>query len=331
MRVSTKYVGVFAAAAMVLAGCAAEPDVEVADASGPLIDGCAPSGETVEALIVSDDRSEAPDVEYEAPLEVASTQRLVVVEGDGEVVKDLDQVLISYALYSGGSGDMLGYIGYEGVDPVPFPVDLSSAMLEGISYTLLCSTVGSRVVGVIPAHQAYGPEGAPQFGLEPGAPVIFVADVQAIQPPPDPPLARLTGALKDAPEGYPEITYDMSGQPTVTVNTEEVPRDFQMFRVIDGSGQEVYPGATVIVHYHGVNLNSGEVFDSSWERGEPATFPTSGVIAGFRDGLVGQNVGSRVLIVIPPALGYGPSGGTGDGRIGPDDTIFFVVDILGVL
>ena len=331
MRVSRSHVGVFAAAALLLSACAADDQVSVADGGEPLIDGCAPSGQTVENVVVSNDQAEAPDVEYQAPLTVETTERLVIVEGDGEVVKDLDQVLISYALYNGGSGDMLGFIGYEGQDPVAFPVDLSSPMLEGVSYTLLCSTVGSRVVGVIPAHQAYGPEGAPQFGLEPGAPVIFVADVQAIQPPPDPPLTRLTGALKEAPEDFPEVTYDMSGKPTVTVDTSEVSRDYQMFRVIDGSGQEVYPGATVIVQYHGVNLNTGEVFDSSWERGEPASFPTSGVIPGFRDGLVGQSVGSRVLIIIPPALGYGPSGGTGDGRIGPDDSIFFVVDILGVL
>jgi peptidylprolyl isomerase len=142
---------------------------------------------------------------------------------------------------------------------------------------------------------------------------------------------RLTGELQDAPEEFPEVTYEMSGQPTVTVNTEEVSRDFQMFRVIDGSGQEVDPGASVIVQCQGVNLNSGEVFDSSWDRGEPATFPTSGVLPGFRDGLVVHNVGSWVLVIIPPALGYGPSGGTGDGRIVPDNNIFFVVDVMGVL
>ena len=329
MRKSVIGVSVVTAIAL-LAGCSsAEPEPLAID-QDPLVDGCAPSGSTVEAIAVSTDQDEAPDVDYQAPLSVATTERLVVVEGDGEVVGDLDQVLIAYALYNGGSGDMLGYIGYEGQDPVPFPVDSSSPMLEGISYTLLCTTVGSRVVGVIPAWQAYGDEGAPQFGLEPGAPVIFVADIKAIQPPPDPPLQRLTGTLKDAPENFPSVTYEFTGEPTVTVDTSEVSRDYQMFRVIDGSGQEVYPGATVIVHYHGVNLNTGEVFDSSWPRGEPSTFPTSGVIPGFRDGLVGQNVGSRVLIIVPPALGYGPQGGSRDGRIGPDDTIFFVVDILGV-
>ena len=314
-----------------LAGCSsATSDVASGDAEA-LVDGCAPSGSTVENITVSTDQEEAPEVDYRAPLSVNTTQRLVVVEGEGELVGDLDQVLIAYALYNGGSGDMLGYIGYEGQDPVPFPVDVSSPMLEGISYTLLCTPVGSRVVGVIPAGQAYGDEGAPEFGLEPGAPIIFVADVKAIQPPPDPPLARLTGVIKDAPENFPTITYQMSGEPTVTVDTTDVSRDYQMARVIDGQGQEVYPGASVIVHYQGTNMNTGEVFDSSWARGEPATFPTSGVIPGFRDGLVGQNVGSRMLIIIPPALGYGPSGGTIDGSIGPDDTIFFVVDILGVL
>ena len=77
------------------------------------------------------------------------------------------------------------------------------------------------------------------------------------------------------------------------------------------------------------NWNTGEIFDSSWQRGAPATFPTDGVIQGFRDALVGQTVGSQVIAIIPPDLGYGPQGGTPDGSIGAEDTIVFVVDILG--
>lgn len=329
MKVSVVSV-VAVASVFALAGCAPEVAPVLAVPAEPLVDGCAPSGDTVRNLVVSTDMEQAPEVEYEAPLTVDTTQRLVVVEGSGEVVSDADQVLISYALFNGGAVDMLGFIGYDGEAPVPFPVNSASSVLQGVSYTLLCTTVGSRVVGVIPASQAYGDEGAPQFGLEPGAPVIFVADVQSILPPPEPPLQRLTGVIKDAPEGFPEITYAMSGEPTVTVDTENVTRDFQMARVIDGEGQEVFPGASVVVHYQGVNMNTGEVFDSSWVRGEPTSFPTSGVVPGFRDGLVGQKVGSRVLIIIPSALGYGPRGGLPEAEIGPDDTIFFVVDILGV-
>ena len=319
------------ASLLVLGGCAADSEALPEGPVDPLVDGCAPSGSTVESIGVSTDQDQAPQLDYQAPLAVTTTERMVVVEGAGEIVDNLDQVLISYALYDGGSGNLLGFIGYDEQFPVAFPVDLAAPYLEGISYTLLCTTVGSRVVGVIPASQAYGEEGAPQFGLEAGSPVIFVADVQSIQPPPAPPLARLTGVVKEAPESFPVVTYDVTGEPTVTVETDGVSRDYQMFRVIDGGGQEVYGGARIVVHYQGVNLNTGLVFDSSWQRGEPAEFSTSAVIPGFRDGLVGQKVGSRVLIVVPPALGYGPIGGTEDGRIGADDTILFVVDILGVL
>jgi len=331
VRASKVFVGACATAAMMLTGCTNDPEPQVVGASEVLVDGCARSGETVENIVVSANRSQAPQVEYQAPLSVTTTERFVVVEGSGEAIKNLDQVLISFSLFNGGSGHMLGHVGYEGEDPTVVLVDTAARILPGWSYTLLCTTVGSRVVGVIPAHDAYGEEGLPQYGLEPGAPVIFVADVKAILPPPDPPLTRLTGELKQVPEGFPDITYDASGKPTVSVDASGEPRDFQMFRVIDGTGQEVYPGARVLVHYHGVNLTTGKKFDSSWDRGEASSFPTSGVIPGFRDSLVGQKVGSRVLVIIPPALGYGPRGGTEDGRIGADDTIFFVIDILGVL
>jgi peptidylprolyl isomerase len=70
------------------------------------------------------------------------------------------------------------------------------------------------------------------------------------------------------------------------------------------------------------------VFDSSFDRGEPSTFGTGQVIAGFRDALVGQKIGSRVIVIIPSELGYGEAG-NGD-SIGGTDTIVFVVDILGL-
>ena len=82
------------------------------------------------------------------------------------------------------------------------------------------------------------------------------------------------------------------------------------------------------MNYEGVNWNTGEVIDSSFDRGEPATFSTQGVIQGFHDALVGQKVGSRVVVVIPSELGYGDTG-SGD-LIKGGDTIVFVVDILGV-
>ena len=300
-----------------------------ASASG-LIDGCAQSGDSVESLVVSTDQNQAPTVEFEGPLEVATTEKAVIVEGDGDIVKELDRVQVSYAYYNGATGAEIGNIGYGDQSPDVIPADPSFPYLTGVVYALLCSSVGSRVAAVIPAEEAFGADGAPEYGLEAGSPIVFVADIVGIQPPPEPPLEKLEGEQEEPPAGFPTVEWLASGQPVVTVPEGEVPTDYQVATVIDGEGAMVYDGANVIVHYHGVNWNTGEVFDSSWDRGEAASFPTSGVIPGFRDGLVGQNVGSRVFITIPPALGYGPSGGTGDGRIGAEDTIFFVVDILGL-
>jgi peptidylprolyl isomerase len=266
-----------------------------------LAEGCAPSGEVVESITVAGDFGARPEVNFTAPLEVTATQRAVVIEGDGELVENGDDVVVDYALFNATTGADIEDSGYDEFSPTVLRVDTVAPVFMGVSLTTVCSSVGSRVVGVIPAAEAFGPEGAPELGLEAGHGLVFVVDVISIKPPAVPPLDRIDGEASDPGEGFPSVEYG-----------------------------EVGAGDIVVVHYQGVNWNTGEVFDSSWSRNEAATFPTSGVIPGFRDGLIGQTVGSRVIIVIPPDLGYGPSGGTGDGAIGAEDTIVFVVDILGV-
>ena len=99
--------------------------------------------------------------------------------------------------------------------------------------------------------------------------------------------------------------------------------------LIVGDGPAVESGQTVTVQYVGVKWSDGSVFDSSWERGEPVDFPvgTGGVIAGFEEGLIGQTVGSRVMLIIPPDKGYGEQGNTQAGISGTE-TLVFVIDIL---
>ncbi|MCX6405223.1 MAG: FKBP-type peptidyl-prolyl cis-trans isomerase [Actinobacteria bacterium] len=74
-------------------------------------------------------------------------------------------------------------------------------------------------------------------------------------------------------------------------------------------------------------MNTKAKFDSSWDRGEPATFPISGVIQGWQQGLQGMKVGGRRLLIIPGDLGYGPAG---QGSIEPNETLVFVVDLTAV-
>lgn len=93
-----------------------------------------------------------------------------------------------------------------------------------------------------------------------------------------------------------------------------------------GTGQKLNEASIATLNYAGYNARTGEVFDSSWERGAPATFPLQGVVPGFRKGLEGQTVGSRVLIAIPSEDGYAQ--GNPQAGIEVGDTIVFVVDII---
>ncbi len=108
------------------------------------------------------------------------------------------------------------------------------------------------------------------------------------------------------------------------------PTDLEIVDLEEGIGPEAAPGKTVAVHYVGVAFSSGEEFDSSYDRGEPLVFPLGArrVIPGWDNGLVGMKVGGRRRLVIPPHLAYG-SRGAGN-AIGPNETLIFVCDLVGV-
>lgn len=101
-----------------------------------------------------------------------------------------------------------------------------------------------------------------------------------------------------------------------------------MYEVItEGSGDKPTAEDTVVTHYHGTLIN-GDVFDSSVDRGEPATFPVSGVIRGWTEALQLMNVGSKWKLVIPSDLAYGERGA--GGAIGPNETLVFEVELLEI-
>ena len=98
---------------------------------------------------------------------------------------------------------------------------------------------------------------------------------------------------------------------------------------VEGSGDEVTSGATVTAHYVGVSAARGVQFDASWDRGSPISFPLSGVIRGWSEGLLGMRVGGRRTLVIPGDMAYGPHPPPGAG-IAPNETLVFTVDLVDV-
>ncbi len=94
-----------------------------------------------------------------------------------------------------------------------------------------------------------------------------------------------------------------------------------------GDGVEASAGATVEVHYLGVDYDTGEEFDSSWSRSQTITFPLSGLIAGWQQGIPGMKVGGRRKLTCPPHLAYGPAGG---GHPLSGKTLLFVIDLIAI-
>lgn len=106
------------------------------------------------------------------------------------------------------------------------------------------------------------------------------------------------------------------------------PSGLQYMVLRQGSGERPTAASTVRVNYEG-KLLDGTVFDSSYQRGEPATFPLANVVPGWTEGLQLMPVGSKYRFWIPASLGYGDAGAPGGG-IGPNATLTFDVELLGI-
>jgi peptidylprolyl isomerase len=117
------------------------------------------------------------------------------------------------------------------------------------------------------------------------------------------------------------------GKPTVTVPAAPATQ-LQVTDLVVGTGAEAQPTSNVLVHYVGVGQATGKQFDSSWDRGEPISFPLNQVIPGWSQGMVGMKEGGRRELVIPGALAYGANPPTPD--IQPNETLVFVVDLISV-
>jgi peptidylprolyl isomerase len=118
----------------------------------------------------------------------------------------------------------------------------------------------------------------------------------------------------------------VADKPEIDFQDGPAPTELAVSDITVGDGAEAVPGAKVTVHYVGVEYDTGEEFDSSWGRGESITFPLSGLIKGWQEGIPGMKVGGRRQLICPPALAYGPAGG---GHRLSGKTLIFVIDLLG--
>lgn len=123
--------------------------------------------------------------------------------------------------------------------------------------------------------------------------------------------------MTDSTGSKPEIDFPEGPPPTT----------LEIVDIVEGTGAEATPGATVEVHYLGVEYETGDEFDSSWGRGETISFPLNGLIAGWQEGIPGMKAGGRRKLTIPPHLAYGPAG---SGHFLAGKTLIFVIDLVAV-
>lgn len=262
------------------------------------------------------------------------TQFQVLTEGTGHPVGP-DDVLVAHAkgqVWSDGGVAVPTFVNtFTGKHMLFQPI---SQTVPGWGKVLPGIKVGSRVLIVNPPADGFGDQGQPDIGVTKDDSIIWIIDV--VESAPVDSLAPGTPAKAPASAAsLPTVTDGKS--PTITVPKVDPPKKLVVQSLLNGTGVKVKAGEMVLAQYTGAIWSSGEVFDTTWapQRG-PYGFRVAetdqqtgepGVIKGWVQGLTGIRVGSRILLIVPPKLGYGKQG---KAPIGGTDTMVFVIDVLGV-
>jgi len=250
-----------------------------------------------------------------------------VIQGTGAALTRSDVLAANFVVYTwDGTSSSLKQNTFS-TNPAIIP----SSMLPGLESALIGQKVGSRVLAVIPPADGYGTSGNSQLGITGTTTLVFVIDV--IKSYAD--TASASGTRQtDGGGSLPTVSARPGTAPTVTIPAATPPTTLVTKTLIKGTGPKVVKGQFVVAQYAGYIWRTKKTFGSTWSSGPPYGFVTDAspeqVIPGFDSGLVGQTVGSRVMLVIPPKDGYGRTGQSQIGVTGTD-THVFVVDIIDAL
>ncbi|WP_336215491.1 FKBP-type peptidyl-prolyl cis-trans isomerase [Nonomuraea sp. LPB2021202275-12-8] len=237
--------------------------------------------------------------------------------GRGAALETDDVAIVEYTahVWDGGDNRLVDSTFTRGA-PAAFPV---GHLPPGLDRALRGRRVGSRVIAAIPPGDSYGAH--PPKGVGPGDELFYVVDILG---------AHGRGAAVEAAGGsLAGVRVTGAARPRLSVPRTAAPPRFAAKVLSRGSGRETEAGRLLVVQYEGVIWNGRRVFDSTWSSGRPEAFKIGdgSVIRGWDRALLGVPVGSRVLMIVPPADGYGTSGHPPSG-VRPGDTLVFVVDIL---
>ncbi|AZS43592.1 FKBP-type peptidyl-prolyl cis-trans isomerase [Microbacterium oleivorans] len=310
MRQIPAAVAVLGLTALALVGCAP---------TGPTVSGCERVTAHASSLDLVDvtGAEGSPTAKTSDPVYVSRTSYKDLAKGEGTPITTSKQdVQLSITLLNGATGQTI----------LSAPTRLIQlSVLEQsfptIEKALDCARPGARVVAGIPAKDLE-PALVDQIGLKKDQSAVLVMDVNTVFLP----AANGVPQYVDG-SNIPTVVLAPDGTPGIIVPDAAPPKDLVVKTLKKGDGEKITATSTPRLAYTGVLWKTGEVFDSTWQNGSPVTLAMDKVVKGFSKALEGQTVGSQVLVVIPPDLGYGDKQ---SGSIPPKSTLVFVIDVLGI-
>lgn len=324
-----RFLTAVAAPLALLAVTACSPDTDAADdpttTSSPddaAVTSAGPQDDLAEVSVEQQDDGPVltwdgePFADGDLPFVTQETQTEQLQAGDGEEVGAEHDVVVRYLTVNGTTGEQVisTFTHDETVT-----LDLTDENLfPGFRDHLPGTSAGESLLMALPSADAFGELGHEQLGVGPGDTLVFYLEVVGSYP--------VAGEPVDPVEGLPTVQADGESPAVIDVEGVEAPDELVVQPLVQGQGPEVEEGQTVFVHYTGVKLSDGEQFDTSYDRGQPFSFQVGagGVIDGWDQGLIGQNVRSRVLLVIPKEDAYAADP---THELAEEDLVF-VVDII---
>ncbi len=270
--------------------------------------------DNLDAITVTGEYGEEPKVTFKAPFAISKTQTKVISEGDGPAIKEGSSVTVNYVGINGRTGKTFDN-SFERGEPATFNL---AQVVPGFGKGLTGQKQGSRVLIGVTGPDGYDSSGGnPQIDVQVGDTLLFVVDIVAV------PLEGPQGEEVPPKAGLPTVT-DKDGVPEVTMPKTDPPTTLTVQPIIKGDGAKVAATDTITFNYRWYTWD-GQLLEDSYKSG-PQEYQVAGLLPGMAKGLTGQTVGSRVLLIVPPADGY-PDGNASP-KIEKDTTLVLVVDLL---